>query len=94
MQLDKVIGSRKIMENDSTAKPHSEISQWVIYDHPRDYPDHFVMRRWGITAGNFFPTDDVALADTLPEIRQAVPPGLYCLERYANDDPCIVEVWI
>jgi hypothetical protein len=82
------------MENDSTTKPHLEISQWVIYDHPRDYPDQFVMRRWAVSADLMLATDDMALADTLVEIRKKVPPGLYRLERFADDDPCIVEVWM
>jgi len=82
------------MENDSTAKPHFTMSQWVIYDHPRDYPDKFVMRRWGIRTGLVMATDDVKLADTLAEIRQQLPMGLYPLKRFEDDDPCIVEVWL
>jgi hypothetical protein len=83
------------MENGSTAKPRTDtMMQWVIYERPRDYPNQFVMRVWKIGAGTFSPTDDVTLADTLDEIRKNVPPGLYCLGRYADDDPCIVEVWL
>jgi hypothetical protein len=82
------------MENDSAAPPHLTMSQWVIYDHPRDYPDQFVLRRWDIIGSNIVPTDEVALAKTLPEIRTKVPGGLYCLERFADDDACIVEVWL
>lgn len=82
------------MENDSTAKPHVEMSQWVIYKHPRDYPDKFVMRRWNITAGMMMATEEMATADTLSEIRKHVPPGLFRLARFEDDDPCIVEVWL
>ncbi len=70
------------------------LSQWVIYDHPRDYPEKFVMRRWKIGAENVLATDEMATADTLDEIRRAVPPGRYRLPRYRDDDPCIVEVWL
>ena len=83
------------MEDDSTATPHLVMSQWVIYDHPRDLSDKFVMRRWDIRANNEIQeTDEMALADTLEEIRLSVPRGLYRLERFRDDDPCIVEVWL
>jgi hypothetical protein len=82
------------MEDDSTAKPHIEMSQWVIYQHPRDYPGEFVMRRWIIEANLLIATDEMAVAATLEEIRKKVPPGLYCLDRFEEDDPCIVEVWL
>lgn len=83
------------MEDDSTAKPHVEMSQWVIYSHPRDFPGQYVMRRWDIRAGGIMlATDDMMLANTLEEIRKSVPPGLYRLARFKDDDPCIVEVWL
>jgi len=64
------------MEKDSTAPPHAEISQWVIYDHPRDYPTKYVLRRWDICANCMIATDEMAFAETLAEIRKMVPPGL------------------
>jgi hypothetical protein len=82
------------MENDSTATPHIEMSQWVIYEHPRDYPYQYVMRRWDIRGGSMMATDETAFAGTLEEIRDKVPAGLYRLARFAEDDPCIVEVWL
>ena len=82
------------MEDDSTAQPRLVISQWVIYNHPRDFPDKYVMRRWDIRANEMQATDDMALADTLEEIRLSVPRGLYRLERFRDDDPCIAEVWL
>ena len=57
------------MEDNSTAEPRIEMSQWCIYNHPRDFPDKYVMRRWDIRAGQMAATDDMALADTLEEIR-------------------------
>lgn len=82
------------MENDSAVPPHLTMSQWVIYDHPRDYPDKFVLRRWDIVGSKVIPTDKIAFAKTLPEIQAKVPKNLYCMGRFANDDPCIVEVWL
>ncbi len=82
------------MENDSTSRPRTELSQWVIYAHPRDYPDKYVMRRWNIYGDAMVPSDEMALADTLVEIRKCVPWGLFRLERFEDDDACIVEVWL
>lgn len=82
------------MESDSTAKPHVEMSQWVIYAHPRDYPAHYVMRRWDVRGSVLIATDEMALAGSLEDIRKAVPPGLYRLPRFPEDDACIVEVWV
>lgn len=70
------------------------MSQWVVYDHPRDFPDKFVVRRWDIGAGVVTATDEVRVADTLEEIRRLIPFGLFRLGRFEEDDPCIVELWL
>lgn len=66
--------------------------QFVIYEYPADYPEHFVVRRWEITPGSALPGDG-SLHDTLEEARTMVPPGLVCLPRAPDDDAAIVEVW-
>lgn len=63
---------------------------WTIYDHPIDYPDHWVARLWM----NDQPTEEIRLADSLEELRNRLPPGLVCLSRHQADDPKIVEVWL
>jgi len=76
------------------AKP--VMSTWVVYDRPRDFPNKFVARRHYIVRGDPNPraSEEYAVADSLEEIRQRLPPGLYCLPRFADDDPKIVEVWL
>lgn len=71
------------------------LDMWVIYDHPKDNPNHFVVRKWTIMS-NAAPlaSMDKTLHDTLEEAREAIPPGLYNLVRYANDYPVIKEVWV
>lgn len=81
------------MEKDLTYKPSAEISQWVIYAQPLDYPTKYVLRRWDIRPNQIIATNDIKVADSLAEIRKMVPPGLYRMARYDDDDPCIVEVW-
>jgi len=67
---------------------------WTIYDHPRDYPDVFVARRWYAQAGAVVPTHEMFTAGTLDELRALLPPGLVLLPRMPGDHPNIVEVWI
>lgn len=66
---------------------------WVVYDHPTDFPDGFIARRWdGAT-----PTNVVITANTAGAVRtqlRHVAPDLVCFKRAENDDPKIVEVWL
>jgi len=71
------------------------LSVWTIYDHPRDYPRHFVARRSEVLmGGGIGTTNDMHTAPTLAEVRALLPPGLYRLPRQLADDPVIVEVWV
>ena len=66
-----------------------ELDIWTVYDHPRDYPDHYVARLWrGET-----PTETVLRASTLAELHAMLPAGLARLSRMEDDDPVIVETW-
>lgn len=62
----------------------------TVYKHPEDYPEQYVARVWDANR----PTHLIALADTLDELRETIPQGMYNLGRQPQDDPCIVEVWI
>lgn len=65
---------------------------YTIYDHPRDFPDHVVIRMW---FGSNFPHPYVCILDTIEEARAMLEEdGLYCLGRDPSDDPAIVETWI
>ena len=72
------------------------LTLWVVYDRPRDFPEHFVVRRqWAMRDG----TVRVALVGGLYRDLAAAradlePMGLCCLMRDPNDDPAIVETWI
>lgn len=74
-----------------------ELSGWTIFDHPSDYPQHFVVRRFAIGKGEVTPTADVFLADSLDAARAGLlcrHRGLTCFSRWAEDDPVIVEMWL
>lgn len=65
---------------------------WVIYDHPRDDPEHFVVRRWyGLVK-----EETAAAFSTLPEAREhiALEGGSVRLSRAEEDDPVILETWL
>ena len=66
------------------------LTLWVVYEHPKDFPDEFVARRFvGDSA-----TSDVLRAPTLAKLRAQLPPDLIYLPRDPSDDPVIVESWI
>ena len=68
------------------------LSLWTVYDHPTDYPDSYVARRFEVPGG---PTDDVLETETLEALRAEFERrGLVCLPRASGDDPRIIETWL
>lgn len=67
---------------------------YVIYDHPRDYPEHFVVRAWSVGFGAVLPLGDPMLTKTLDAARGHVPWHATNIGRERYDDPVIVEVWM
>jgi len=64
---------------------------WVVYDHPKDYPDHYIARRWDGIIG----TDDILKDAKLEVIQQELElKGLVKLMPNEGDDPRILECWI
>jgi len=74
------------------------IAFYVIYDHPSDYPNDYVLRKQASIFVPGQPPESVQEAacrvGSLEEMRSHVPMGAVCLGRYGNDDPKIVEVWM
>jgi len=67
---------------------------WAIYDHPKDHPNHFVVRCQTIIAGATF-FGSPRLYSSLEMARKfGVPPGMTRVSRADEDDPVIVETWI
>jgi hypothetical protein len=71
-----------------------EIFHWTIYDHPLDAPLGYVLRSWLIGRDRGIPNLISCGSTDLRLLRDTLPPGLYNLGRYAEDDPAILEVWI
>jgi hypothetical protein len=73
------------------------MQQWVIYDHPADFPEHYVVRCWIIGAGEWWHTGEAWLRPDLESAREVIAgnyPDGYRLDRQPEDDPVVVEVWI
>jgi hypothetical protein len=67
---------------------------FIIYERPRDYPHHYVMRRWTIGAGALEADGYCIIAPTLEEIRSHVPVHCVRIDRAPQDEPQIVEAWL
>lgn len=69
----------------------TSLSIWVVYDHPSDFPDHFVARRFAGTDA----TQDLIKSEDINCIRKDLQErGLHCLDRHPKDDLCIMETWL
>jgi hypothetical protein len=67
---------------------------WVLYDHPQDYPDSYVARKFWVDV----PTAEIVISDSLQDLRHIVKSveqrELTLIERSDCDAPCIVECWL
>lgn len=80
---------------DSTAP--ATLDMWVIYDHPLDFPDGFLARRWFVThdAQLLASPGDVMRSQSIDNLRTLMEQlGKYRIERDETDDPVVVETWI
>jgi hypothetical protein len=67
---------------------------WTIYDHPSDYPDYFVARKWLAGKEGERATSELLFDADLDTLRRRLPIGLYCMPRNEKDDPVIIECWV
>lgn len=81
--------------------PVPNLSIWTIYRKPKDHPDKYVGRMFSIEPHNTIPvvyaakpTRYILLGDSLDEVRNQLPLGLFNLGRQPGDDTIIVESWV
>lgn len=67
---------------------------WIVYDHPSDFPDQYVVRRWEVWPGLTKPTDEAFAAEDLGVVRAAIPPDAERITGRDPHDPCILETWL
>lgn len=71
------------------------LNTWVVYDHPRDFPDGYMARRWEIGGGQNRPTNETIASTDLGSVRSRLKEkGLMKIDRQEGDDPCILETWL
>jgi hypothetical protein len=72
------------------------LSMWTVYDHPRDFPEHFVAREFRIHPGRAEATSNIIQSEDLEVIRTILltEMGKMRLMRSPHDDPKIVETWL
>jgi len=69
----------------------SALVMWTIYDHPSDWPNFYVARKW---IGEE-PMNVVLLDADLDRLRETLArKGLVKLMRNEGDDPVILETWL
>jgi hypothetical protein len=70
------------------------LSMWTIYNHPRDFPDSYVARRYEI-AIKPIATDDMIVGRELNPLRNVmIEAGLTVITRNEEDDALIIETWL
>jgi hypothetical protein len=74
------------------------MTQWVLYDHPRDVPDCYVARQVRIRSGGSLEVTRTALmSDNLKFISDTLftlYPNLIYMPRMDEDDPVIMGVYL
>jgi hypothetical protein len=79
-----------IMDRQRDAQARGVLNIWTVFDHPRDYPNGFIARRFELDQ----PTQD-AFTGQLDAIRDALMRcGLYRLKRNDADHPSVLETWL
>jgi hypothetical protein len=75
---------------------------WVVYDHPSDFPNHFVARHFQATGYDIDredgppPTGEYIKATSLEQLRKSLKelmPDAVCLDRKDGDQPLVIETW-
>ena len=80
---------------DRVKPPGTSLTIWVIYEHPRDYPEGYVLRaQFAMDDGTVQSDEVVWVADHPDKLRAIVPLGLVRMERSPGDNPVILETWI
>ena len=69
------------------------IRLWVIYEHPDDYPESYVVRsQVPHSSGAHF--GQPMFAKSLEQARDLVPDNCVVIPRALSDVPAIVESWL
>lgn len=71
------------------------LRMWTIYDHPTDFPEHWVVRPGRALPNRYVPAPRAWPFDTLEQCHEFLAPfHLTLLQRGDPDEPNIAEVWL
>lgn len=73
-------------------KPADALTFWVIYDHPTDYPDWYVLRAHWASGAGLTVSQEAWFAKNIDELHSLLP--MRTLTRMAEPNPAIAEVWM
>lgn len=72
-----------------------DLEIWTIFERPKDFPDHFVVRRFRVSSAGLEMDPTLwSIGDSLAEARASIPEHCTCLGREPGDEAQIVESWI
>lgn len=76
--------------------PPAGLALFVVYDHPSDFPDNIVIRRWDIVDGVATADPErMAVVNTLDDARAILSAmNRMNLGRAPEDEAQILEVWV
>ncbi len=68
----------------------------TVYDHPTDFPKHYVGRVWAASSEGYYATGTVLCDEDLDNLRRRINEMGFGakLDRSPGDDPKIMEVWL
>ena len=78
-----------VQDFNGVARDNRGLYMFSVYYKPKDYPDGYIARMYVLDQ----PTNLAIVSDTLDDIRNRLPMGLYCLKRQRGDHPNVVETW-
>jgi hypothetical protein len=94
--MEQIAAFYLVVDRQQKAQQLGLLNVWTVYDHPRDFPDNFVARRFETGGGEPEPvvTSDVLVGDLKTMRETFEQAGLVCLMRSEGDDAKIVETWM
>jgi hypothetical protein len=76
-------------------RPRNELAMWTVYDHPLDFPNAVVARKFVVGPGGEQATNIVLRFMSINHARRYFSfHGLSCITRSPGDSPSIVETWL
>lgn len=84
-----------VMETQAADYKDGNLPIWTIFDHPTDFPHHYVARCFIANKEGSCATEKVIVTLSLDALRLILQSaGLAVLARANSDDPKIVESWL